>query len=226
MVPADIDKLSQEITRLKNARSGLNWNRLPVIAPAPDIIIDVGASNGTKNLYKAYPNCRFILVDAIDENREALSAFATQYNVQVIICGVGDRPAEMTLNIAGNSAGSRSSFLKRHGVFENDITRPRTVSVRTLDDIVGEGRDSIGLKLDIEGYEGKALAGAGKIIDRVKWIVVETSLSKRFYNDPMFSGIYDILSNRGFIFRDILSIRRNKAGDLRLIDAVFVRSDN
>jgi FkbM family methyltransferase len=222
----DIEELRREFAKYKMSRASLSWPRLPTLAPAPDLIIDVGASGGTPGLYKAFPMCRFVLIDAIAENRPALEAFGQKYDISVIISGVGASAGALTLNIAGNRSGSRSSFLKRQGTFEDDPVRPRQVAVARLDALVARGPASIGLKLDVEGFEREVLVGAEALMPSVRWIVAEVSMAPRFDGDPMFAGVYELTRSYGFLFRDIVEIRRNRGGDLRLINALFVRDDS
>lgn len=218
--------LASRYAELKENRAGLSWRRLPVVVAPVDVIVDVGASNGTPRLYQAFPDARFIIIDALEENRERLEKFSNSYRCEIVIAAVGASSGSAIINIAGNRYGSRSSILPRQGRFENDKTEPRRVNIERLDDLIKpEDAASYGLKLDIEGYELEALKGAEALLTKTKWVVAETSLSPRFKNDPMFEGIYQFLQSRGFAFRDIVSLRRNPDGGLRLIDAVFSRQD-
>ena len=215
--------LQREFSDYKAERSSLGWSRLSRVVPPPDLVIDVGASNGTPGLYRAFPKCRFLLIDAISENRPMMERFAKKYDVSVIISGVGAQAGALTLNVAGNKHGSRSSFLPRRGTFENDPVKPRTITVARLDELAPPGSASIGLKLDVEGFEAEVLKGAERLMPHVQWIVCEVSMAPRFASDPLFAGIFGLLSGQGFVFRDMVEIRRNRPGDLRLIDALFVR---
>jgi FkbM family methyltransferase len=215
--------LRREHRKYRRTRSSLGWERLSRLVPGPDLIVDVGASNGTPGLYRAFPDCKFVLIDALDGNRASMETFAKDYDCSIIISGVGADAGTLTLNVAGNEAGSRSSFMQRRGAFEDEDATPREIAVARLDDLVAPGSDSIGLKIDVEGFEREVLKGAERLMPQIQWIVAEVSMAPRFEHDPLFHGIYDLLRENGFLFRDIVEIRRNRGGDLRLIDALFVR---
>lgn len=217
------EALADELRKIKLERSALGWGRLPRLVPQPELIIDVGASNGTPHLYKAFPKSELIMIDAIEENARHLEKYVQTYQGSIIISGVGSAAGRQVLNIAGNASGSRSSFLPRHGSFEDDIVKPREIPVARLDELVPPSTKTIGLKLDVEGYEAEVLTGAEGLLPQIQWVVAEVSLAPRFKGDPLFEGVYGLLRRQGFRFRDIVSIRRNRTGDLRLIDAVFVR---
>ena len=48
--------LASKYAELKENRAGLSWRRLPVVVAPVDVIVDVGASNGTPRLYQAFPD--------------------------------------------------------------------------------------------------------------------------------------------------------------------------
>src|SRR5690554_8075295 len=77
--------LASRYAELKENRAGLSWRRLPVVVSPVDVIVDVGASNGTPRLYQAFPDARFIIIDALEENRERLEKFLESYRCEIVI---------------------------------------------------------------------------------------------------------------------------------------------
>jgi FkbM family methyltransferase len=217
-----METLEDRYARLRNQRSALMWHRLPLVAPAVDIVVDAGAGNGTLPLYNAFPKAKIIAIDPLIENEPEIRAH-TAFDIDVHICAVGDTDTDMQMNVGGNKYGSRSSFVTRVGNLASTKTRPRMVPVRRLDTLINQS-GSIGLKLDVEGFELAALRGAAGIMPQVRWIVAEASFTRRFADDPMFNGIASHLSD-AFSFADFVNIRREGDGRLRLVDALFIRSN-
>ncbi|MFW2829342.1 FkbM family methyltransferase [Sphingomonas sp. ID0503] len=215
-------ELEKKYRLVDHERAALHWGRLKHLVPAPDIVVDAGASLGTPRLYKAFPTAKFILVDPIEENRAGLEAFGASYDIDIRIVALGAARGEAVLNVGGNAGKSRSSFLERSDHLAGGDEK-RLVPVAPLTDLVPP-TGSIGLKIDTEGYELEVLKGAEPLFPRIPWIVAETSMFPRFHGDPLFAGIYGFLAPHGYQFRDFVSIRRNPDGGLRHVDALFVRT--
>lgn len=81
---------------------------------------------------------------------------------------------------------------QRANIIEVDILR--------LDDfaINYDMRPPVLLKLDVQGYEKEVLKGAQKTLDRIDYIVLETSFSKLYENQPLFDELHEYIKNLGF----------------------------
>lgn len=212
-------------TAINRRKSGLHWARLPALTPRPQTVVDVGASGGTVGLYKVFERSKFYLIDALEENRASLERQKEKFDATIIISAVGATPGVAQFHVPEQGKTGKSSFLKRAGAFSDDRMIPRTVEVSRLDDIIPEIPGSIGFKIDAEGFEREVLLGAPRILAQSAWVVCEISMSPRFVGDPLFAGVYPILDAAGFAFRDFIDLTRQGAGDLRRIDAVFVRNE-
>src|SRR5262249_23324875 len=74
------------------------------------------------------------------------------------------------------------------------------VRVRRLDDFLNELciTDPILLKLDVQGYEGKVIAGAKSLLKRTRVVIVETSMSALYDGQSLFRDIFINLDDQGF----------------------------
>lgn len=217
----DTDTL-KELRHIKNRNAGLYWFRLPALVPAPNLLIDVGVGSGTIGLYKAFPNTRIIGFEPLVDYEEKLAIVAKRYPLEVNYFAVGRESKEMEINVGGKGKLAISSLLTRCGALSKYVTETRKVQVRRLDEVI-QPEGTIGLKIDAEGAEPDVVAGATGILGNVEWVVAEVSLAPRFKEDLLFAGLYEALSLHGFVFRDILEIVRQRSGDLRRVDAVFIK---
>lgn len=80
----------------------------------------------------------------------------------------------------------------RSNIIEVDILR--------LDDFIMDFdmRRPILLKLDVQGYEKEVLKGAEKTLNRVNYIILETSFCKLYENQPLFDELHEYIKNFGF----------------------------
>jgi FkbM family methyltransferase len=170
----------------------LDWAK--AFLPADGIVVDSGANIGQMLLYLAkwVPNGRVLAfepgAEAADWLQECLRV-NNQLPVEVIRCALGAQATEMTLQSFGGAEvhGSLSQI-------RTDGAGPR-VSVRRLDEVLEERRvDHVDLwKLDVEGFELQALAGAEGLLrgGRIRAIYAEMA----FGNEER---IRDYLRQQGY----------------------------
>jgi len=78
--------------------------------------------------------------------------------------------------------------------------REEPVRVRRLDDVAGSLalEQQILVKIDVQGYEHKVLAGAAKVVEEAVLVIVETSFETLYHGQELFDGVYALLRRRGF----------------------------
>ena len=106
--------------------------------------------------------------------------------------------------------------------------KEETIEVRRLDDIAGslELIDNILIKIDVQGFEDKVIAGGQNTIRKAKILIVETSFETLYRGQLLFDGIYSMLKSQGFVFKGYEeSLRNPKDGHILQCDSIFVRQD-
>lgn len=137
---------------------------------AGDIVLDAGANVGVYTRKALQAGAQTVIsIEPAPENAECLrrnfAAETLDGRVRIEPVGVWDAPGELSLNIdAGTSA--RNGFIGKYGAVVSTVK----VEVVTIDMLVD--RDSLArvdfIKMDIEGAEKRALAGAAKTLARFR----------------------------------------------------------
>src|SRR6187402_485208 len=72
----------------------------------PELIIDVGAANGTPPLQKVFPSSSFFWIEPLKEFERALKGLQTKFKGDYVITAVGKEEGSLTLNIHEDLHGS------------------------------------------------------------------------------------------------------------------------
>jgi FkbM family methyltransferase len=146
---------------------------------------------------------------------------------------VGDRDGWSTINVAGND-GQSSSFLEmldRHvqAAQESAYVGRERVWCARLDSLLASGigeSERVWLKLDVQGHEVAALAGARRLLPRVAAIEAELSLVPLYRHQPLFREVIDYLEREGFGLVGLVpGFSDPRTGELLQMDGIFVRQD-
>lgn len=185
-----------------------------------DLFIDVGANRGQFSLAatKLRPKARIICFEPLAAAHWILrQVFVKSSNVEVHKAAIGDLETNQQINV---SYKDDSSSLLNISPLQSEIF-PGTerkgqeqVVVRRLSGYMAEADLSCNvlLKIDVQGYELRVLAGASNILDRVKYVYVECSFVELYQDQAIASDVIDFLADKGFVLLGAynLSVDRNK----------------
>ena len=94
----------------------------------------------------------------------------------------------------------------------------------TIADTVG-GRGRTLLKIDTQGYELEVLKGAARTLDRIDYILVETSFVPLYEGQANFRDVYAFLTGHGFEYAGSFEQMMSPLdGTVLQADGLFVRS--
>ena len=192
----------------------------------PATVVDVGVAYGTPELYDAFPDARFLLVDPLEEYAPAIDAIVARLgSAEWVRAAAGPEPGSITINVARAPALS-STLGGWKG--QDDGGTARQVPVVTVDDLVSE-RSLPGpylVKADVEGAELRVLEGATRTLEQTDLVMLEVNLFEFLPGQPQLHDVVAFMKERGFVTYDFYG------GHVRLLDdalamtnMAFVRED-
>lgn len=190
----------------------------------PRTILDVGAADGTPELYDAYPGAAIVAFEPIAEQIEALRPKLAHRDVEYVNVAVGSADGTARLHVDPENL-LKSSLNDRTALTSTAVElRDRTVAVRTLDDVVAEHGWSgpFALKVDTEGFELDVLRGAAATLRETAVVHCETSVGARFEGGYLFRDLAELLIDAGFDLVDLTAAPRGADGRTIYADCVWV----
>lgn len=191
---------------------------------SPALVFDIGASNGqwTNECRTIFGEARYVLVDPLEVNRDALMRLARADERISIVYGVaGARPSTLEFH----DHGDQSSILASDD-FPGLI---RTVEATTVDSLFqSQGSPSpVLLKADVQGYELEVLKGATRCLESAELLILEVSFRRIYKESALAHEIIAYVGKRGFRIFEICSyLQRGTDHDLIQSDMVFVHESS
>ena len=185
----------------------------------PSVVLDIGAQEGTPELYSAFPDAHHVFIEPVEECIPILKAIAGQLkSAEVLHCAVS--------NVKGNATLSLTDSRQYSSIDTKIGNDSREIEVNTIDsicnDILIDG--PVLLKIDVDGIEVKVLQGARSILRGDCIVVIEASIADE---NPRFNRVVDLMSGYGYQVYDIVdSLYRQSDWHLWQVDLIFVKSNS
>ena len=196
-------------------------------------VIDVGAHGGefARMIKRVLPDAAIYSFEPLKDVFQRLEQETKNgSNITAFNYALGDR--EETVEIHRSSYAQSSSILPMAQLHKEafpvsaDHTSEK-IEVKRLDDVL-KGvalKPEIAIKIDVQGYEDKVIAGAPDIIAKTKAIIVEVSFRELYEGQPLFETIFELLNGKGFRYMGNLYQLLNPLDGAPLqADALFVRT--
>ncbi|MFT6802525.1 MAG: FkbM family methyltransferase [Salibacteraceae bacterium] len=196
-----------------------------------DLIIDVGANQGQFSIAssKCFPKADIYAFEPSKKTFNKLTKNTKEIsNLHLFNCALGNSSG--TITFFENDYSHASSILKisKTQVDNQPATRnvtESTVDIKKLDEVDinfgTENRLKVLLKLDVQGYEKNVLEGSLNILEKVDFILFESSFVQMYDNEPLFNELNDFLTNQNFKFIKPLGFFKSKDGDILQMDALY-----
>lgn len=188
----------------------------------PKLIIDGGAHVGSfsRLAHEVFPGASIHMVEPQPACHAGLKALGTAYGFRLHKVALEEKSgtAELVFNLAVDSGAHVGGPLQPGD-------RTVTITTATLDELFAStilAADRTLLKLDLQGHELRALAGATSVLPLVEMVITEVSFFQQF-DEPRIPELVGFFDQRGFDLFDVASLSgRTRDGRLRQGDFLFV----
>jgi len=199
-----------------------NWKQL-------QCVVDVGANVGqwSNALFQLVSPKKLIMIEPgpamFAELREK---YFGRSGVELHNVAIGDRNGLTKLRITRDTTGA--SLLPPRADMRQLIGSNWTVEreveceIRTLDSLLAAVPEISLLKIDVQGYEREALAGAAETLGKTKFVLIELNYMPQYEGGSWFGEIHELLTrNFGFVLVDATKpLRLN--GRASMSDGLYV----
>ncbi len=135
----------------------------------------------------------------------------------------------MNLDIDHTSSSSLLQATRLNDAIYPETRRRVSVAVRqeTLDDVLATLATplerEILVKLDVQGFEDRVIAGAQRTLNAARACIIEVILDELYCGQARFPGVVSSLHELGFEYAGNLEQNYAEDGHVVFLDAVFVR---
>lgn len=211
-------------TREIRTTIGESYSLIRGLGFQPKTVIDVGIASGTMELYSAFPDSYFLLIEPLKEFESDLMSILKRYKGSYVLAAAGSSSGQVTFNVHKKHLGGSSLYKESMGT-EADGHEISVPMIR-IDDILKDKQINgpYLIKVDVQGAELDALEGAQQALLEAEVVVLEVSLFEFMKGAPQFFDVVSYMKTRGFVAYDIiLGWNRPLDNALGQIDIVFVR---
>lgn len=194
-------------------------------------VLDIGANTGqfAEDIRAALPDAQIYSFEPLKDCYESLvAARKDDKKFKAFPYALGDKNEQTLIH---RSSSSASSSLRTMSQQHKDLyphtkdSTDETIEVRRLDDVseLNTVEKEILVKIDVQGFEDKVIAGGNLFIKKAKVLIVETAYTSLYEKQPLFADIYKQLTELGFLYKGALHQKFDANGGVLYEDSLFVR---
>ena len=193
----------------------------------PKFIYDIGCGHGqwTQKCIKFFPNSKYHLFDANDNNLEQLSQLKkNNTNIDYKICLLSDDYSSYDFF----NMGYGSSIFEEQTSFDRYVEKLNSTTLYNEISPDCKLYSNNLIKLDVQGAEIKILKGLKEYISLFEVIILEVSLHNYNKNSPLFDKVMNFMHDNTYKLYDIYDLKRlgKDKSFLLQFDCVFVKKDS
>lgn len=225
-----VDLRAYHPSRSESARFGKLLHHYEI-----DLVFDVGANSGQFVHYLRYVGYhgRIVCFEPLPEPHSHLKKLASRD--MSITCAprmaIGDIDGEIVINVAANMESSSILKVKDwhlEGEPQAMYVGSEAVPIQRLDMVAQNYLLNCSkpfLKIDVQGYESRVLAGAVKLLPQLVGLQLELSLTPLYEGELGFHEMIDLVEKEGFTLHDLNPCYSDsKTGRTFQVDALFFRN--
>lgn len=190
----------------------------------PAIVYDIGAHEGlwSEMCQAVLAPAKCLLFEPQPEFQRRAQARQPQPPAEWLILpmALGDREEIETLHVTRNAAASSLLSPLTAAIPETEAVAESKVQVMPLDRLVTVQRLPLPdlVKVDVQGFEGRVLAGGRETLRHARKIVVEVSLHALYQGQSLLPDVLATLTEWGFELDDMHETFRQWPGRLWQVD--------
>ena len=190
----------------------------------PRTVFDVGVARGTPDLYAAFPDAHYYLIDPTRESLPYMRQIADQLDAEVMNIALGDRDEEIMIDVRTDDING-ATFYKEIGPLNG--VRQYPVPMKRFDQLMDDFERPALCKIDVQGAELRVLQGMGERLRDIDAVIVECSVLATIEDGPEIGDMIAYMTQQGFVLYDILdTTRRPLDTALAQVDLLFVPRDS
>ena len=191
---------------------------------APRTVFDIGVASGTPELYLAFPDAHFVLVDPSRASFRHMQRIAEGLDAEIHAVALGDRDGEIEIEARRDDIAGATVF-KELGPL--GATDRYAVPVRRFDTLFADFARPALCKIDVQGAELMTLEGIGERIHDFDALIVEASTIPTLADAPELFEVLAFLNRRGFVVYDLVGMaHRPLDGALAQLDLLCVPAES
>jgi FkbM family methyltransferase len=164
-------------------------------------VVDVGANVGqwsTMLLHLVRPE-KLIIIEPQPLAYEKLEGlFGSNPGIELHRTAIGDREGTTIFQVTRDTTGASvlPPRAEMHELVGQNWTVESSIDVpmRTLDGLLRDTREISLLKIDVQGFEKAALAGATECLQRTNFLLIELNYMPQYEGGSWFGEIHEILT--------------------------------
>ncbi len=194
-------------------------------------VIDIGANEGqfSDRIRMLFPDSMIYAFEPINRSFELLQKnFGKDSKFKSFNLALGDAPGKTIFNVNDYSPSS-SVLPQTENLSKNfsyaSTTREVSVDISTLDNVFSNIEFDLPLlvKIDVQGFENKVIAGGKKVISKAALVLCEVSFVELYKNQPLFDEVYEMLNDIGFSYAGSSEqLRSSESNQVLQADAIFI----
>lgn len=190
------------------------------------LAVDGGAAEGAwaREFKSIYPAAEILCIEPRNEPQVELQQMAREFSgIHIAQTLVGDRTGPVEFHVHGDQSSMFSGT--PGGVTDQKIA----IEMTTLDELVRKMKLPFPelIKLDLQGAELQALAGASECLTHAQAVMLELSFIPLQKNWPLIGDVIPFMKERGFICYDITGLwHRPLDGALAQGDFMFINQNS
>jgi FkbM family methyltransferase len=193
----------------------------------PEHLLDVGANHGnwTRTALAYFPNAQYTLVEPQDHLKVHIKNLRESgRNIRWINAGVADRSGTMPFTISYRDDSSSFALTEEQASMQG--YQRVDIEVKTINEIVAMSGGPIPamVKIDAEGFDLKALAGASDLFGKTEIFLVEAVICAPDYENTI-AKVVSTMAAAEYRVIEVTDMNRSpKHGVLWLCELAFLRN--